>query len=67
MLFISGLIMLIIGIVMAVAPEKYFEIMERLSWEIIREPADKYVFSICAQGAFIAILGIVVIIIGALV
>ena len=50
MLLIVGLFVLILGIVMIWTPEKVFKIYERLSWETLRYPEERYIANICTSG-----------------
>ena len=57
MLLIIGLFALILGIVMIWAPEKIFKIYERLSWETLKYPEERYIANICTNGLSMVLVG----------
>ena len=57
MLLIVGLFVLILGIVMIWTPEKVFKIYERLSWETLRYPEERYIANICTNGLWMVLTG----------
>ncbi len=63
MTFVGGIICLLIGLIMAIKPDIWYEFSEQWKSDSVDSPSDFYVKCTRIRGAFIVLVGVVSIII----